>query len=410
MGPHRRADRGGLPGAGVTGPGARVGMNLLWLRPGVVGGSEEYLCRQLLGLLEIDHPFAIELFALPSFGDGPPRAGRSVPRRGGAGVGRQPAPAGGDGEHVAGPPHQAPRRRAPRRGRRAAGPRQLPCRPARSTTCSTSATRPPSRRPSSPGSGDRSRRRRRRAAVVVVPSEYVRSTVVEAFGIRADRVVVAPHGLPSGLSSDQSSEERERARRAGDHADARTGAPAAPRPHRPRRRLPRHHLPPQEPRRAGAGPGPARCRPRRRAAGAARWPRSGGGGTARRGGEARPRRSGGPTGPGLRTATATASTRWPTSWPSRAATRGSARRCWRPWRPDCRWSPPLRLRCRRWSAAPACWCRPTIRRPGPRPSPWCSTTQPRRDLLRAAGRSRAATFTAERSAAALVHAYGLAVL
>jgi alpha-1,3-rhamnosyl/mannosyltransferase len=32
------------------------------------------------------------------------------------------------------------------------------------------------------------------------------------------------------------------------------------------------------------------------------------------------------------------------------------------------------------------------------------------ELLRAAGRSRAAAFTAERSAAALVHAYGLAVL
>src|SRR6185436_9303938 len=77
VGPHRRADRGGLPGAGVTGSGARVGMNLLWLRPGVVGGSEEYLCRQLLGLLEIDHPFAIELFALPSFADAHPElAGR----------------------------------------------------------------------------------------------------------------------------------------------------------------------------------------------------------------------------------------------------------------------------------------------------------------------------------------------
>ncbi len=46
----------------------------------------------------------------------------------------------------------------------------------------------------------------RRATVVVVPSEYVRSTVVEAFGTRPDRVVVAPHGLPRGQSSDQSSE------------------------------------------------------------------------------------------------------------------------------------------------------------------------------------------------------------
>ena len=45
----------------------------------------------------------------------------------------------------------------------------------------------------------------RRATVVVVPSEYVRSTVVEAFGTRPDRVVVSPHGLPSSQSSGQSS-------------------------------------------------------------------------------------------------------------------------------------------------------------------------------------------------------------
>lgn len=40
----------------------RVAMNLLWCVPGV-GGSEEYLVRQLMGLAEIDPRFEIEVFA-----------------------------------------------------------------------------------------------------------------------------------------------------------------------------------------------------------------------------------------------------------------------------------------------------------------------------------------------------------
>ena len=35
----------------------------------------------------------------------------------------------------------------------------------------------------------------RRATVVAVPSEYVRSTVIDAFGTDPDAVVVVPHGL-----------------------------------------------------------------------------------------------------------------------------------------------------------------------------------------------------------------------
>lgn len=40
----------------------RIAMNLLWCVPGV-GGSEEYLVRQLLGLAEIQHEYDIEVFA-----------------------------------------------------------------------------------------------------------------------------------------------------------------------------------------------------------------------------------------------------------------------------------------------------------------------------------------------------------
>lgn len=43
-------------------------MNLLWCVPGV-GGSEEYLVRQLLGLSEIEHDFIVEVFAPKGFSE-----------------------------------------------------------------------------------------------------------------------------------------------------------------------------------------------------------------------------------------------------------------------------------------------------------------------------------------------------
>lgn len=51
----------------------------------------------------------------------------------------------------------------------------------------------------------------RRAAVITTPSEYVRQTVIEAFGVAAERVVVVPHGVPE--SAIPSTDEIELARR-----------------------------------------------------------------------------------------------------------------------------------------------------------------------------------------------------
>ena len=46
----------------------RVGVNLLWLRTGQVGGSQEYLLRQLTGLCEMnDNEFDVTLFVQPGF-------------------------------------------------------------------------------------------------------------------------------------------------------------------------------------------------------------------------------------------------------------------------------------------------------------------------------------------------------
>ena len=51
--------------------GIPVGVNLLWARPGEVGGSEDYLVRQLLGLAEIadspGHEFDVTAYVLPGF-------------------------------------------------------------------------------------------------------------------------------------------------------------------------------------------------------------------------------------------------------------------------------------------------------------------------------------------------------
>lgn len=44
-----------------------VGINLLWMVPGVVGGSETYTTRLLHGLLELDSGVDYTLFALPQF-------------------------------------------------------------------------------------------------------------------------------------------------------------------------------------------------------------------------------------------------------------------------------------------------------------------------------------------------------
>lgn len=52
----------------------------------------------------------------------------------------------------------------------------------------------------------------RRATVVAVPSEYVRGSVVEAYGVDPDRVMVVPHGIEPAVAGDVTSEAELRAR------------------------------------------------------------------------------------------------------------------------------------------------------------------------------------------------------
>ena len=180
----------------------RIGVNLLWLRPGVVGGSEEYFVRQLLGLAEIgaEHDFDVTVFALPALraahpdvaaafdvvaapvsGDSRPRRvvceatwlaaqararGLALVHHGGGTV---PARTGGvpavltvhDLQVLAFPEFFSPLKRT---YLRAALPRSV-----------------------------------RRAAAICVPSAFVAGTVRDAFAVDAHRLTVVPHGLrPSG--------------------------------------------------------------------------------------------------------------------------------------------------------------------------------------------------------------------
>lgn len=68
----------------------KVGVNLLWLRAGQVGGSQEYLIRQLIGLSQCSEPkFEVTLFVQPNFADNHPELAEvykfvEAPNHGGA--------------------------------------------------------------------------------------------------------------------------------------------------------------------------------------------------------------------------------------------------------------------------------------------------------------------------------------
>lgn len=178
-----------------------VGVNLLWCVTGRVGGSEEYLVRQLDGLVEagIASEFATTVFCPPAFASAHPDLsdrhsvvlspvdGESRPLRIAAehtwlahrtrrldlvhhGGGTVPAGVGRrspvvltlhDLQYETFPRYFSPTKL---RYLRWVMPRSV-----------------------------------RRATVITVPTEYVRSTVIERFGVVPDRVLVVPHGVEREL-------------------------------------------------------------------------------------------------------------------------------------------------------------------------------------------------------------------
>ena len=175
---------------------AKVGINLLWLVPGVVGGSETYTTRLLHGLVERSSELDYTLFALASVRRGPLRAGQVVQDRIRTGNGAL--------EVVS------------RRGRELVARRPVP-HGATSISCITregpfrcSASGPAGAddpRPSIPllsrvlhqGEAHYLKsmvpRSAEAARLVLTPSEFSRRTVIERLNIDPSIVVVVPHGI-----------------------------------------------------------------------------------------------------------------------------------------------------------------------------------------------------------------------
>ncbi len=196
----------GLEEHGPAGRLAAVGVavNLLWCVPGAVGGSEEYLVRQLTGLAAQRSEFVPTLYVLPAFVEAHPElaevfpivvagvSGVDRPRRVLAehtwlrrrtrsaelvhhGGGTVPAVGGRpavltihDLQYLSHPEYVAPRKL---RYLRRMVPRSI-----------------------------------KRSAVVATPTEWVRSTVLEHFDIEPERVVVVPHGVEATLGADAPTE------------------------------------------------------------------------------------------------------------------------------------------------------------------------------------------------------------
>jgi glycosyltransferase involved in cell wall biosynthesis len=177
-----------------------AGVNLLWCRPGQVGGSEEYLARQLVGLGKVAPDIGVRLVAAPGFAEAHPEL---VDRF----------------EVLTGP--EATRRR--RSARILAEARSLPSMLGDVDVVhhagGTMPVRTPGQRRRSPAAVltihdlqylrfpeyfSTARRTylrlrmpssARSADVIAVPSEYVRTTVAGAFGVAASEIVVVPHGV-----------------------------------------------------------------------------------------------------------------------------------------------------------------------------------------------------------------------
>lgn len=181
-------------------PSLDVAVNLLWLAPGRVGGSEEYLVRQLLGLQAdglVADDIALTLYVQPTFITAHPDLAARLRTVAG------PLPRDWRALRIA-----AEHTWLSQRTRRATvihhGGGTIPVAGRRRRTVLTvhdlqyltfpqyfGASRLAYLRATMPGSI-------RRATIVATPSAYVRGRVVEAFGYDPDRVVVVPHGVPDG--------------------------------------------------------------------------------------------------------------------------------------------------------------------------------------------------------------------
>lgn len=173
-------------------------VNMLWCVPGKVGGSEEYLVRQLLGLAELPEPrwrptvaaarglgaAHPELCAVADLIEPEFESARRVRRIAGEITWLRGHSANMALVHHGGGTAPMGARRPYVLSIHDLQFRTYPQYFSRVKRAYLSAVIPSSAR---------------RAAMVAVPSEYVRGAVVSAYGIAAERVAVVPHGIEPGL-------------------------------------------------------------------------------------------------------------------------------------------------------------------------------------------------------------------
>ena len=176
-----------------------MAVNLLWCVPGDVGGSEEYLVRQLIGLADQPAGFVPTLYCLPAFVDAHPDLAKSYPMVTAAISGSErPRRVLAENTWLA------------RRTRSAdlvhhgggtvpsigGGPIVLTIHDLQYLTHPEylTATKLRYLKSTIP-------RSIRRSSVIAVPTDYVRSIIVDRFGKDPERVVVVPHGVEAALGA-----------------------------------------------------------------------------------------------------------------------------------------------------------------------------------------------------------------
>jgi alpha-1,3-rhamnosyl/mannosyltransferase len=187
-----------------------VAVNLLWCVPGDVGGSEEYLVRQLLGLTEAVPAFRPTLYVVDGFVEAHGQLAELCPTV------VAPFDAASRARRVAGEVTWFHRQAAKADLRHHGG-----------GTAPIGAGRPyvltihDLQYRTYPGNFSRTKRTYlaamigrsvHRARMVAVPSDYVRTSVIEAFGAEPSKVGVVPHGFEAELLSDVTDETELRER------------------------------------------------------------------------------------------------------------------------------------------------------------------------------------------------------
>ncbi|CAN5699743.1 hypothetical protein BH24ACT5_BH24ACT5_06450 [soil metagenome] len=188
------------PVAPATDP-ETVTVNLLWCRPGQVGGSEEYLVRQLLGLHGVAPHIDVTVVAPPGFAAAHDDLASRMTIRTGPGVpGGRPGRVAAEAtwlaratrasalvHHGGGTVPAVPRRRSARRAPIVLTVHDLQYLEFPEFFSTTRRRYLAGRMPRSV----------RRADIVTVPSVFVRSTVIDHLGVEPGRVMVVPHGVPA---------------------------------------------------------------------------------------------------------------------------------------------------------------------------------------------------------------------